>query len=260
MDAAYGYRTPVSAPNSAAHALPNLVVIGAMKCGTTALHRLLDHHPDIAMAAGKELNFFFGPASGPDPSGVSTWHLGPDWYARRFDGRAAIRGESSPGYTSPDHREVAGRMADLVPEAHLVYLVRDPLDRAVSQYRHHRAEGAESRPIAEALPDPASQYIARSRYHDRLTPFLRHFQIDQIVIIDQADLLRDTARCLRRVHRFLGVAPAAGHLPPGRRWNASTGAEVAVPQRVREALRHALADDVARLRELTGQEFGRWSV
>lgn len=240
--------------------LPNLVVIGAMKCGTTALHRLLDGHPDIAMAGGKELNFFFGPVTGPDVRDVSTWHRGTGWYARQFDGRAAIRGESSPGYTSPDHTEVAGRMAGLVADARLVYLVRDPIDRAVSQYRHHRTDGTESRPVAEALLDPESQYIARSRYCERLDPFLRHFASEQILIIDQADLLGDTRRCLERVHRFIGVAPVSRSATPARRWNAADGPEVVLPEPVRERLRHALADDAARLRELTGQDFGHWSV
>ncbi len=241
-------------------ALPNLIIIGAMKCGTTALHGLLDRHPDIAMAGGKELNFFFGPANSPGKDAVSTWHRGPDWYARQFDGRAVVRGEASPGYTSPDHPEAAGRMAAVVPDARLVYLVRDPIERAVSQYRHHRADGSESRPVAEALLDPGSQYVARGRYYERLVPFLEHFARGQIVIIAQEDLLAETDACLKQVCRLLDVEPSDQLAPVTQRWNVSPGAEVAVPRPVRAQLERAFADDVARLRELTGQEFAHWSM
>lgn len=241
-------------------ALPNLIIIGAMKCGTTALHGLLDRHPDIAMAKGKELNFFFGPTGPPGEDAVSTWHRGLDWYARQFDGRAVIRGEASPGYTSPDHPEAAGRMAAVVPDARLVYLVRDPIDRAVSQYRHHRADGSESRPVAEALLDPESQYVARGRFYERLVPFLGHFAPEQILIIAQEDLLTETDSYLKRIYRFLDMEPLDQPAPRAQRWNVSPGAEVAVPERVRGDLGRAFADDVARLRELTSQEFAHWSI
>ena len=243
-----------------AGALPNLVIIGAMKCGTTALHRLLDEHPDIAMASGKELNFFFGPATDPGENAASTWHRGLGWYAGQFDARAAIRGESSPGYTSPDHPEVARRMAAVVPGVRLVYLVRDPIERAVSQYRHHRADGTEPRPVADALLDPGSQYIARGRYFDRLTPFLRTFAREQILVVSQEDLLRDPDRSLNLVYRFLEVKPSVPAAPPARRWNVARVGDVVLPRQLRDRLGREFADDVARLREFTGQRFATWSV
>ncbi|HEX6338127.1 MAG TPA: sulfotransferase [Jiangellaceae bacterium] len=240
-----------------AGALPNLVIIGAMKCGTTALHRLLDEHPDIAMARGKELNFFFGPAADPGENAASTWHRGLGWYASQFDASAAIRGESSPGYTSPDHPEAAGRMAAVLPGVRLVYVVRDPIERAISQYRHHRADGTEPRTAADALLDPGSQYIARGRYFDRLTPFLRKFGREQILVVSQEDLLNDPGHCLDRLYRFLGVKT---HVSPARRWNVARGDDVVLPRRLRDRLGREFADDIARLREFTGHEFATWSV
>src|SRR5207244_9201435 len=113
--------------------LPNLVSIGASRCGTTSLHRYLDLHPDIAMSKTKELNFFVEERN---------WQRGVAWYEREFSDSAPVRGEASPHYTAfPRYRGVAGRMARVVPEARLVYLVRDPIDRAISAYSLTRAMG-----------------------------------------------------------------------------------------------------------------------
>src|ERR687898_136777 len=72
-------------------ALPNLVVLGAQKCGTSGLHFYLDLHPEIAMSMPKELNFFIEERG---------WPRGTDWYMQHFDPDAPIRGESSPNYTT----------------------------------------------------------------------------------------------------------------------------------------------------------------
>jgi len=184
-----------------AGALPNLVVVGAMKCGTTALHGFLDRHPEIAMSDPKELNFFFGPAAGSGddaPWAEGNRHRGVGWYRHQFPAAAPVRGESSPGYTSPSEPHVAARMAALIPGARLVYLVRDPVERAVSQYHHHRADGTEPRPLDAALLDPHSQYVDRGRYHARLTPFLRHFPRSRIAVVAREGLLADPrGRCVR---------------------------------------------------------------
>jgi hypothetical protein len=124
--------------------LPNLIDIGVMKCATTTLHRYLDPHPDVAMSEPKELNFFCGPrrldGHRDDQTAwlAGNWHRGVGWYAAQFL-PAPVRGEASPGYTSPSFPRAAERMARIVPGARLVYLMRDPLERAVSQYLYHRA-------------------------------------------------------------------------------------------------------------------------
>ncbi len=68
-------------------ALPNLIIVGGLKCGTTSIHHYLGLHPEVQMSKPKELNFFVEELN---------WDLGLDWYASRFDGRSAVRGESSP--------------------------------------------------------------------------------------------------------------------------------------------------------------------
>lgn len=251
----------MSEENARSGALPNLIVIGAMKCGTTALHRYLDLHPDIAMSEPKELNFFFGPEriNGDRGEHAGNWHRGVGWYAAQFR-PAPVRGEASPGYTSPSFPEAADRMARIVPEARLVYAVRDPIERAVSQYLHHRADGAERRPIEEALLDPASQYLARSMYYARLEPYLTRFPRDRLLICAQENLLADRRATLRELYRFAGVDDSFWSPAHGRRWNVARVEPAPIGEALRRRLAAELSDDAARLRELAGREFPGWQV
>ena len=234
-----------------------------MKCGTSALHRYLDRHPEIAMAPAKELNFFYGPERPPDDDPDTwwqwgQWHRGPAWYAACFDGRYAVRGEASPGYTDPRHPEVAGRMAALVPDARLVCLVRDPLDRALSQWRHHVRDGTETRPAYEALLDPGSQYVERSRYRACLDPFLRAFPRDRLLVVVQERLLAERRRELARVYAHAGADPAFWHPDLEPRVHVGDDDPEPVPDALRAAFAERVADDVAGLRVLLGDDLPEW--
>jgi Sulfotransferase domain len=241
--------------------LPNLVVIGAMKCGTSALHRYLDLHPEIAMSDPKELNFFYGP---DDPSGDAwhpgNWRRGPRWYASHWPDAVQVRGESSPGYTSPSHTEVPKRMATLIPTAKLIYLVRDPVDRALSQYRHHVAEGTEGRSPEEALLDPASQYVLRGRYFDRVRPFLEVFPRARIAIISREELLTERRKSLRALFAFLEVDANFWSDGLNLLWHTSNGGEARLCTRLHTRLAEAFVDDANRLRDLAARAFPGWSV
>lgn len=240
--------------------LPTIIGIGAMKAGTSALHRYLDAHPDVAMARAKEVNFFFGTEPTDTDASWSArgnWWRGRDWYREQFAADGRVTGEISPGYTSPDHPHVAERLASVVPTARLVYLVRDPLERAVSQYRHHVRDGAETRPLAEALLDEDSQYVARSRYHERVRPFLEVFPAEQLLVVTQEDLDEDRRATLHRVHRHVGVTPW-WHDRLDRRWHVAPGTRPQVPTEVAAAFRERVADDVARLERLSGRAGAGW--
>jgi hypothetical protein len=243
--------------------LPNLVVIGAMKCGTTALHHYLGAHPEISMAAAKELNFFVGPDNAPpstDPASwwsTGQWHRGLDWYASLFDERAPVRGESSPAYTSPDQTEAVARIAATLPEAQLVYLVRDPVERAASQYAHHVRDGDEPRPVDEALLDPDSQYLSRSRFHARLAPYLAHFSLDKVHVVVQERLLHDRRTELSRIYARVGADPHWWSDELDQRWHV--GDRAAVPGRIRRLFADGVADDVAALRDLLHDDLAEWS-
>jgi hypothetical protein len=244
--------------------LPNLLVIGAMKCGTTALHHYLGAHPDVSMAAAKEVNFFVGPDTVP-PGDPSTWwrwgqwHRGLDWYASLFDPQAPVRGESSPAYTSPDKIEAVCRIADTLPAAKLVYLVRDPVERAISQYEHHRRDGDERRPPEEALLDPTSHYQARSRYYERLAPYLAYFPLRQVRVVVQERLLHDRRAELARTYEHVGADPDWWSDALEQRWHVGHGRHD-VPAAVRRALAEQVADDVDALRSLLGDDLPEWTT
>ena len=252
-------REPQSPPREAPY--PELLVIGAMKCGTTALHQLLDRHPDVAMAPGKELNFFFGADEPPheDPAEWwrhGQWHRGPAWYATQFDPRARVRGESSPGYTDPAHPEVAARVRALVPDVRLVYLVRDPLERAVSQWRHHVRDASETRRVDEALLDVASQYVDRSRYLERITPFLELFARDQLLVVVQERLRAHTDRELRRVLTHVGADP--GLWDPVGPSSEPAPDPADLPAGLRHTFARLVGDDLDAFRELLGDDLEEW--
>lgn len=276
--------------------LPNLLLIGAAKCGTTSLHHYLDAHPAISMARLKELRFF------QDPE----YHDRLGWYRAQFETDALIAGESSTMYTrAPAMPGTAARAATLVPDARLIFMVRDPIDRAVASYLEERFQGLDPRPVEEAfadVEDPYNPYVSASRYAEQLAPYLEHFGSDQLLVLALRDLEADADATLARVFTFLDVdgtdwidtsarhnvgdtkyeyGPLATRLrrslpgkilsalPPGTRTALQSGARRVLSRPLKRptlspALRarvaDALAPDVEKFRRLTGREFADWSL
>lgn len=186
-------------------ALPTFIIIGAAKAGTTSLHYYLDLHPEIQMSAVKETHFFAGPPNG------HPYELGQvetlDAYEKLFDPTVPVRGEASPSYANdPIRSGVPDRMKELLPGVKLIYLVRDPVERTVSHYRHRVGVSGERRSLREVLDssEPLGE-TTMSRYASQLENYLRHFPEEQIMVIDQADLLTDRDRVLVEVFGFLAV-------------------------------------------------------
>lgn len=184
--------------------LPTFVVIGAMKAGTVSLRHYLDEHPDVFIGDGGmfgEPNFFVA---------EDNWPRGRGWYESLFDraGRAAAIGECSPCYTwAHVYRGVPERMAQVVPEARLVYVVRDPIARMQSMYMHQVSAGRERRRAEVALLD--DRYLGPSLYGFQLAAFLDHFDRRQMLVI-ASEVLRDRPHeALSAVLDHLAVDPAA---------------------------------------------------
>jgi len=181
-----------------------------MKSGTTSLHHYLKLHPEIQIPAMKELNFFSGPPGAhPYPAGSKRIEHLAD-YEKLFDPAFKVRGEVSPNYTVYPRRTGAPeRIKEVAPDAKLIYAVRDPVTRAVSQYQHHVATLNERRSLPDALredlKDPDSLYICPGFYALQLERYLQHFPQERILVVDQADLLSNRQATLREIFAFLSV-------------------------------------------------------
>lgn len=171
-----------------------------MKCGTSSLHYYLSLHPDVSMSKEKELNFF-----------EREWERGLEWYESQFESDAIIRGESSPNYTKfPRHgSEAPARMQTVIPDARLIYLVRDPIDRIVSHYVDAYSFGRVNGSLLDELQGPEGEhYVNTSRYAMQLQRYLNYFDPSQILVVT-SEALRDSRRdTLGEVFRFLGIDDA----------------------------------------------------
>ena len=274
--------------------LPNLLIIGAPKCGTTSLHEYLALHPDVWMSRNKELKFFTR----------DDWRDRVEWYEAQFPDPAAARGESTPGYSMyPFLPSVAERAHELIPEARLIYVVRDPIQRAVANFVEFVHLRYEDRSIGDALADvedPANPHICPSRYATQLELYLRYFDPERVLVIDNADLLEHRDETLREAFHFLDVDPSftspefdrthntasvkvryndlgfwmvkhgifttrrspfrRGPLVRPLRGLLSRPIDTVLPSSTRERLVATLRPEVTRLRELTGKRFASWSA
>ncbi len=197
-------------------ALPNLIVIGGLKCGTTSLHHYLNLHPEIGMSRPKELNFFVAELN---------WELGADWYRSHFPAGLVVRGETSPHYTNrPRFEGVAARMRDtLGADTRIVYMVRHPIDRLLSHYLHSVGGGYETRALAAAVADPQSAYLQRGLYAFQLEPYLEAFAADRVLVVSREELGRDRDATVRRVFEFAGVDPGFRSKEFDREWETGSG-------------------------------------
>jgi hypothetical protein len=167
--------------------LPDFLIIGAMKCGTTSLFRWLGAQPEVRLPEVKEPHFF---------SRDDRWDRGLDWYRSLFEkaGADTLKGEASASSTDPRVSPVAAeRMARIVPAARLIFLVRDPVERLRSHYRHEVQRSRERRPLVEALKDPENPYLRSSLYHLALAPYLDRFPREQILVARLEDLTAGSA-------------------------------------------------------------------
>jgi sulfotransferase family protein len=194
---------------TAAGTLPNFLIIGALRSGTTSLARYLGAHPDVFMASQKEVRYF-----------DRHFERGLDWYRRQFSKattQSAV-GEGTPAYM---YEEVAiSRMEAIVPDARLIAILRNPVDRAYSHYWLNRARGSETLEFAAALEaeesrlgrdGPRYAYAGQGSYLRYLQRVCDHFPRASLFTVVFEDLRNDPAQTYRSVCRFLDID--AGFLP-----------------------------------------------
>lgn len=207
--------------------LPTFLVIGAQKAGTTSLHAYLSSHSDIYMPSLKEPHFFVEGVGPPSDR---------DWYERLFDAGSGHRhrGEASPSYSMfPFFDGAPRRIAEMIPDARLIYLIRDPIERMRSAYIEtlmsgnpiaHRYGGIERALLSNLT------YFFPSLYMLQIEQYLRHFERDQILVVVSEQLRTDRQRTIDRVMRHLGLA--TGWSPPelAVEWNRRDDRSVMRPR------------------------------
>ncbi len=211
---------------------PDFLIIGAARCGTTALASFLDQHPDVAVSRPKELHFLAFPGGAPRFTGPGDDHLVNRVAVRDEETwRAAFRhrterrlGEGS--VTTLCHPETSLPAIDrfCAPGCRLVVMLRDPVDRAFSSWLYLRSRGHHAGSFEECLAVEEERtsagwshmwQLARlSRYAEQLEPFVHAFG-DRLLVVVQEEFAADPDRQLRRVLQFLDVDPDvaidAGH-------------------------------------------------
>jgi hypothetical protein len=213
-------------------ALPDFFIIGAPKSGTTALHAALAPHPDLYLSPVKEPKFFLCDGPPPRTGGPGDAHSYREWiwrrdeYERLFDDAppGTLRGESTPLYLADPDAHIRIRAA--VPQARLIAILRDPVDRAYSNWAHLWADGLE--PISDFLTACAEEpqrtaegwapfwrYLEIGCYGNQLRLLLTQFPRHQIHLIRYKSLVDDPRETLDGICRFLGVREGlVDHAPP----------------------------------------------
>lgn len=255
-----------------ARMLPDFVIVGTQKGGTTNLYNLLAGHPNVEPASTKEVHFF-----------DLNFHRGINWYrshfplsARRIAGRT-LTGEASPYYLF--HPRAPGRMASILPRTRLIFMLRNPVDRAYSHYQHRVRKGIETLGFEEAVDAEEKRldgelermlrderydsfahqnysYLSRGVYADQIPAWSRHFGEDAMLVLKSEDFFERPGEVFGRVLDFLElphwkpeILDAASRRRHGERY------EPMAPS-TRERLREYFEPHNQRLYESLGRDFG----
>ena len=257
--------------------LPDFLLIGAPKCGTSALHAALSAHPGLFLSTPKEPKFFLTdgppPDSGGGPGDVPTWreHV---WQRAAYEALFAgvppgvLCGESTVFYLydQESHR----RIRELLPDARLIAVLRDPAERAHSNWAHLR--GADLEPEADfaaALDREPERieagwahfwhYAAQGRYGEQLEHLFGLFPREQVLLLRYRELRDAPGETVDRVCRFLGVEPGLVTGVPRHHVRPDvSGRTVGMVPTERAVAVTRFADDVPRVAELTGWDLTAW--
>ena len=259
---------------AAIHLLPDFIIIGAQRAGTTSLYQYLSDHPHIRVPRRKEVHFF-----------DFNFHRGTRWYQsnfpsvvhkayiRRVRRRDIMTGEASPYYHF--HPHAARRAVRVVPRAKLIVLLRNPVDRAYSHYSLCVHRGIEHLSFGEAIDREQERldgelakmlanesyysfshrhysYLSRGIYVVQLRAWMECFPREQFLILRSEDLFQEPERTYRRVLSFLGLPPHT--LAAYDQYYPLSDGEM--PRALRERLIDYFAPYSQQLNEFLGLDFG----
>lgn len=208
-------------------ALPDFLIIGAQKCGTSSLFSYLSQHPQLIPSYLKEIFFFDG---GVDPK-VDYFAKGQDWYRSHFPLRKRVAANQQTFEATPSYifnPLVPKRIAALIPNVKLIVLLRNPTERAISHYFHNRRkEGREPLSILDAMQAEEERlkhfienkdyrneilvrqsYKIRGIYSEQISRYFQYFPVDNILVLCSEKFFSEPDKTLRRVFNFLAVDPS----------------------------------------------------
>jgi lipopolysaccharide transport system ATP-binding protein len=244
--------------------LPDFLIIGVSKGGTTSLFSYLNQHPDIAMSREQETHYF-----------AKYYHRGINYYKSFFPliRSNKVSGESSPYYFF--HPQVPARVKKELPNAKIILLLRDPVTRALSHYQMMKGvDWADS--FDEAVKIEASRvthhhqrmktdvsyhhdhhqafsYISRGLYFDQLQNWLKHYRLEELLILKSEDFFENPQKSLAEVYRFLGVKETYPDdlAPKNKR------AYESLPKEMYTDYKQLFVSDAEKLIQLLGEDF-KW--
>ena len=239
--------------DAGARALPDFLVLGAQKAGTTSLFNYLCLHPKVIGSVPKEIFYF-----------CSHSEKNEFWYRRHFPRQSVVRkrgalcGEATP--ISLYHSRAAERAANLVPKAKLIVVLREPAARAVSHYQHQCRFGRELRPIDDVfsldniskwengapLDQPEERYFKWSDYATGLKHWLAQYPREQLLVLEAERMFSDPQATVDQVCDFLAIESVT--LPTTQAFNAGTAK--AVKPKAFKALQDAFGRQNTELRDL----------
>jgi hypothetical protein len=257
--------------------LPEFLIIGEAKTGTTFLYYLLTRHPYVEPAATKEVHYLDRP--------LKSFQNNISWYRSQFpppawkEGRRVITGEASPYYMY--HPHAARRASEIVPEARIIALLRNPVDRAYSEYQHKVRTGREDLSFEKAVENEEERirgqrerllanervvspnlrnfsYLARGVYVDQLLEWERYFGRERMLVLSSEELFDAPMETLKRVMEFLELPEWEPEdldslSTPDSRHEADY--ESMTPE-TREQLKSYFATHNQRLYDFLGEDFG----
>lgn len=256
--------------------LPDFLVIGAQKAGTTSLFNYLIEHPGILATVRKQMHYF-----------DNRYSRGHNWYRSHFPmqlqrvyreqrlGYRCLTGEATPYYIF--HPHAPRRIAELLPNVRLIVLLRDPVDRAYSHYNHELRKKTETLTFEEALEqEPARlapeiermmqdehyysfahqhySYLSRGVYVEQIRTWFKFFPKDRFLILKSEDFNKNISGTLNQIYRFLGLP----ELPPKDYPYHNRGDYAKMPPELRLRLQDYFRPYNQQLYELLNRDFG-WS-
>lgn len=253
---------------------PNLVLIGAQKSGTTSLHNYLMAHPDIFMSYFKEPGYFLDHTDVPvETTNRIGIRLGlNDEQLLRYM-QIGFRGEKIFGESSTYYSmcpsvgmEVPSNIATRSPDARLIYIVRDPYQRIVSQYLWGLQNNFALGRLEEVVRRRFDLMTAISSYARQLRPFLDHFARDRILVLNFDDLKKQPEQVIAQVLNFLNLPPMPmgvtnyGSFNQSKQRSSFDKRSLLISSALADEIAAVLEPDIKDFSDMTGMDVSSWSV